>query len=190
MRAATIGPMIPVRGRYDYTVELVPYDDAAVAQYEQDRALVSGALGLLARDIEPIGSRIVPGIWAKPITDLLVLVGDRDVPRAASRLTRRGLHEIPLAELSRTMLRRYHVRTGEPDLHVHLVGPGVWAASPERAFYRLLRERPSAAAAYCAVKRLALELSGGDPKRYSAVKGHFIQWLATTVSQADPDDHR
>ncbi|MEV0678789.1 GrpB family protein [Actinosynnema sp. NPDC050436] len=181
--------MIPVRGRYDYKVELVPYEEGVVAQYEQDRAVVSGALGLLARAIEPIGSRLVPGIWAKPIMDLVVLVGDRDAPRAASRLARRGFQVIPLAELSRTMLRRYRRGSGEPDLHVHLVGPGVWTASPERAFYRLLRERPAAAAAYCSVKRLALELSGGDPQRYSAVKGRFIEWLATTVDSDDPD-HR
>lgn len=178
--------VIPVRGRYDYTVELVPYDDGVVAQYEQDRAVVSGVLGLLAREIEPIGSRLVPGIWAKPIMDLLVLVGDRDAPRAASRLARRGFHKIPLAELSRTMLRRYRLGTGEPDLHVHLVGPAVWAASPEREFYRLLRERPAAAEAYSAVKRLALEISGGDPQRYSAVKGQFIEWLATTVHPGRP----
>ncbi|MEU4803975.1 GrpB family protein [Actinosynnema sp. NPDC023587] len=173
--------MIPVRGRYDYQVELVAYDDGVVARYEQDRAAVVGALGPLVREVEPIGSRLVPGIRSKPIMDLMVLVGGRDAPRAASRLVRRGFHQIPLAELSRTMLRRYRPDTGEPDLHVHLVGPEVWAVSPERAFYRLLRERPAVAAAYSAVKDLALELSGGDPQRYGAVKGRFIEWLATTV---------
>ncbi|MBW4718531.1 GrpB family protein [Saccharothrix obliqua] len=176
--------MIPVCGRYDYAVELVPYDDGVVARFEQDRAEVANALGLLARAIEPIGSRLVPGIVAKPITDLLVLVGDRDAPHAAARLARRGFQPIRLDELSRTMLRRYRAGTAVPDLHVHLVGPRVWAASPERAFYRLLRDHPEVAEAYSAVKRLALGLSGGDPRRYSAVKGEFIEWVATTVGEA------
>ncbi len=182
--------MNPARGRYDYTVELVPYDEGVVAQFQRDRSLVAGALGLLARRIEPIGSRLVPGIWAKPIMDLLVLVGDRDAARAAALLARRGFQPIPLSELSRTMLRRYRHGTSEPDLHVHLVGPRVWAASPERAFYRLLRERPAVAAAYSEVKLLALDLSGGDPKRYSAVKGEFIRWLASTVDLDSPGTRR
>lgn len=173
-----MGVVTPVRGRYDYTVELVFHDVEAVAQYRRDRSTVGAALGDVDHEIEPIGSRLVPGIWSKPIMDLMVRVEEHDLPRAAALLAGTGFQAITIAELSRTMLRRYRPGTSAPNLHVHLVTPDAWSASPERAFHRLLRERPVVATAYSAVKHLALELSGGDPQRYGTVKGRFIEWLA------------
>ncbi|MGM1059859.1 GrpB family protein [Saccharothrix sp. Mg75] len=170
--------MTSVRGRYDYTVELVFHDAEAVAQYRRDRSTVRAALGGLDHEVEPIGSRLVPGIWSKPIMDLMVRVEEHDLLRAAVLMAAEGFQAITIAELSRTMLRRCRPGTTAPDLHVHLVTPDAWSSSPERAFHRMLHERPAVATAYSAVKHLALELSGGDPQRYGTVKGRFIEWLA------------
>jgi GrpB-like predicted nucleotidyltransferase (UPF0157 family) len=170
-------------GRYGYGVELVPNGEDGGARFRADLAAVAELLGPLAQEIEPIGSRLVPGIEAKPITDLIVQILPEDLPRAEARLAGAGLQEIKLDHPARTMFRRCRPGTTTPDLHVHLATPGAWHSSRERAFYRLLQSRPTVAAAYSAVKRLALELSDGDPKRYGDLKSQFIEWALEVTDE-------
>ncbi len=174
------------RGRYGYSVELALNDESGAARFKADMAVVTELLGPLVREIEPIGSLLVPNILAKPVVDLMVQVLPDDLPQARSRLARAGLQAVSLDERARTMFRRYRPGTTRPDLHIHLVTPEAWHASDERVFYRLIQSRESVAAAYSAIKRLALELSGGEPRRYGALKGQFIDWVIQNVDETEP----
>jgi GrpB-like predicted nucleotidyltransferase (UPF0157 family) len=68
-------------------VVIVPYDPAWHVTFERLRDVYARALGQLARAIEHVGSTAVPGLAAKPIIDVDVVIPSRDVlPEVLRRL--------------------------------------------------------------------------------------------------------
>jgi GrpB-like predicted nucleotidyltransferase (UPF0157 family) len=72
MRAATIGEP----QRIDGAIELRPYDDAWPRLYAVEAERVAGVLGSKALLLDHVGSTSVPGLPAKPIIDMLLVVAD------------------------------------------------------------------------------------------------------------------
>ena len=58
--------------------EIVAYDEAWPARFEQHRDRIVAALGARALVVEHIGSTSVPGLGAKDVVDVLVVVADPD----------------------------------------------------------------------------------------------------------------
>jgi len=73
VQAHTIGPVAKLA---DGKVVLVPYDPAWPALFDREAARVRGALGDRVRLLEHVGSTSVPGLWAKPIIDMVLAVSD------------------------------------------------------------------------------------------------------------------
>jgi GrpB-like predicted nucleotidyltransferase (UPF0157 family) len=67
-----------VGGREKRKIVIVDYDPAWPARFELERDRVARALGNAALRIEHFGSTAVPGLGAKPIVDVLVVVADPD----------------------------------------------------------------------------------------------------------------
>ena len=68
-------------------VVIADYDPSWPATFEQLRDRLTGTLGLLAVAIEHVGSTAVPGLAAKPIIDLDVVIADRaDLPAVIQQL--------------------------------------------------------------------------------------------------------
>lgn len=85
-------------------VEIVAYDPAWARYFEAEEAAIRTALGTVARRIEHIGSTSVPGLAAKPIVDILLVVDDsRDENQYVAALEAAGF--------------TFHRR--EPDFHEH-----------------------------------------------------------------------
>jgi GrpB-like predicted nucleotidyltransferase (UPF0157 family) len=72
IRQATIGQP----SRVDGPITLVEYDPAWPAQFAREERRIRGALGERALRIEHMGSTAVPGLVAKPIIDILLVVLD------------------------------------------------------------------------------------------------------------------
>jgi GrpB-like predicted nucleotidyltransferase (UPF0157 family) len=72
IRAATIGEP----QRLDGPVELHPYDEEWPRQYVVEAMHVQAVLGHRALRVEHVGSTSVPGLTAKPIVDMLLVVSD------------------------------------------------------------------------------------------------------------------
>lgn len=72
LAAATVGKLTP------YAVEIVieDYNPEWPAWYAEDEAAIRAALGPLALRIEHTGSTSVPGLSAKPLIDILLVVPD------------------------------------------------------------------------------------------------------------------
>jgi GrpB-like predicted nucleotidyltransferase (UPF0157 family) len=60
--------------RFDPAVRIVDYDPAWAEMAAEEIGRVEGALGEVALRLEHVGSTAVPGLAAKPIVDLLVMV--------------------------------------------------------------------------------------------------------------------
>jgi len=59
-------------------VVIQPYDPGWPEKFAKEAACVSRALGLLTLQIYHIGSTAIPGIFAKPILDILAVVSNLD----------------------------------------------------------------------------------------------------------------
>jgi len=105
MRAVTIGELHPVSGR----IQLVDYDPAWPQLFAREVDRVRAVLGERALRIEHVGSTSVPGLAAKPIIDMLLVVLDSaDEPAYVPALEHAG----------------YVLRIREPDWYQHRLSKG------------------------------------------------------------------
>jgi GrpB-like predicted nucleotidyltransferase (UPF0157 family) len=72
IRAATIGDL----PEHNATIELAEYDPQWPQLYEREQERIRGALGPKALRIEHVGSTSVPGLAAKPLIDIVLVVAD------------------------------------------------------------------------------------------------------------------
>jgi GrpB-like predicted nucleotidyltransferase (UPF0157 family) len=72
IRAVTIGD-VP---EHNATIQLAEYDPQWPALFEREAERIRGALGKKARLVEHTGSTSVPGLVAKPIIDIVLVVPD------------------------------------------------------------------------------------------------------------------
>ncbi|MDQ3660048.1 MAG: GrpB family protein [Actinomycetota bacterium] len=72
LRAVTIGEPQVIVG----SIELTGYDPAWAGQFAHEASRIEDALGERALRIEHVGSTSVPGLAAKPIVDILLVVDD------------------------------------------------------------------------------------------------------------------
>ena len=61
---------------HNSTIDLRPYDPCWPKMFEQEAQIIQNALGASAVQVEHVGSTSVPGLSAKPILDILLLVED------------------------------------------------------------------------------------------------------------------
>lgn len=105
IRAATIGELRPLSA----PIQLVEYDPQWPALFAREDARIRAALGERVLLLEHVGSTSVPGLAAKPIIDMLLVVPDSsDEPSYMPSLEGAG----------------YVLRIREPEWHQHRVLKG------------------------------------------------------------------
>ena len=72
LRASTIGELTPL----DAPVHLADYDPQWPVRFQQEAGRICAALGDNALRVEHVGSTSVPGLAAKPIIDIVLVVAD------------------------------------------------------------------------------------------------------------------
>ena len=105
LRAVTVGELQPVSG----PIEIVDYDPAWPGLFEREAERIRTALGDRVRLLEHTGSTSVPGLAAKPIIDMTLVVPDSGDEEAY----------VPALEAA-----GYVLRIREPDWHEHRVFKG------------------------------------------------------------------
>jgi GrpB-like predicted nucleotidyltransferase (UPF0157 family) len=105
LRAVTIGELQPLAGG----IELADYDPRWPDLFRREEERIRGILGERALQIEHVGSTSVPGLAAKPIIDILLVVAD-SADEAA--------YVAPLEAAG------YVLRIREPEWHEHRVLKG------------------------------------------------------------------
>jgi GrpB-like predicted nucleotidyltransferase (UPF0157 family) len=154
-------------------VVVVPYDPAWPAAFELLRDLVAPVLGELAAGIEHVGSTAVPGLDAKPIIDIDVVIRHaEDLDEVVRRLTSLGYaHLGDLGIVGRDAFR------AAPDLPRHHLYVCAAGSAPLQAHLTLrdaLRADPQLAAAYAALKHENAERYRDDRDSYAESKTPFI----------------
>jgi GrpB-like predicted nucleotidyltransferase (UPF0157 family) len=105
LRQSTVGELKP----FDSTITLVDYNPAWPEHFAREAKRIKAALGNRALSVEHVGSTSVPGLMAKPIIDILLVVADSaDEPSYVPALEAAG----------------YVLRIREPDWHQHRLFKG------------------------------------------------------------------
>jgi GrpB-like predicted nucleotidyltransferase (UPF0157 family) len=163
-------------------VEVVPYDPAWPATFETLRERIAPALGDLAVGIEHVGATAVPGLDAKPIVDIDVVIRDAgDFVAVGQRLTDLGYFY--LGDLGIVGREAFRAPAGSPRHHLYVCTSGSAALQAHLTLRDALRSDPVLAAAYGALKRdLAVEFRD-DRDSYTEGKTAFITTVLLDVRE-------
>ena len=158
-----------IGGREKVEIVVADYDPAWPERFTELADIVRAALGGTVLRIEHIGSTSVPGLAAKPIIDMLVVVEDvADEAAYVPALEAAGF-QLRVREPAHRMLR-----TPGRTAHLHFFEPGHEAI----AAYLDLRDRMRSDAAdrdlYAATKRRLAAREWDDMNEYAEAKSEVI----------------
>ena len=140
-------------------IEVVDYDPAWVGAFKKEAAVLNAIFGQRIVEVHHIGSTAVPGLDAKPIIDILVILDTTDdinsFDRAMEDVGYRVRGECLDATIPGTPGRFYFTKetNGVRSHHVHVYARGHWEIADKLAFRDYLRAHLSKAAAYGELKR-------------------------------------
>lgn len=169
-----------------------PYDARWPESFEAQRTVVEHRLDRwLVAPVEHIGSTAVPGLPAKPIVDMVAIVGDYDeVADGFAELARVDWVTAPEPgdeANRRRSLCSPHVALRTHHLHVVEQSSQGW---PDWLLFRdYLRERPDAARRYARLKRQLVADDAVDRVRYRAGKAPLIRELQSAARRWADTDH-
>lgn len=155
---------------------IVAPDPTWPAWFASERERLAAALAGLTHELHHIGSTAIPGIAAKPVIDMLLLVDDLHELDARSSLLIDAGYEAK-GEFGLPG-RRYFRRTTPQGLrthHLHTYLRGSSEAQRHLAFRDYMRAHPAAAAAYDALKWRLVAAHGQDAAAYIAGKAAFVR---------------
>jgi GrpB-like predicted nucleotidyltransferase (UPF0157 family) len=163
-------------------IELHPYDPDWPAAFERERTLIAPLLGTNATQIEHMGSTSIPGLPAKPIIDLIVLVDDLDAARSAIPTLEATGYSFWADNPDKTKLylvkglppaphrtHHLHIYDDADEVRRHLV------------FRDHLRAHPEVRDAYLALKQALAGRFRDDREAYSKHKTAFIDGIVASL---------
>ncbi len=156
------------------------YDEQWPSWFEQIRAAVWPAIADLALRIDHVGSTAVPGLAAKPIIDMdIVVASPGQVRPVIERLVTIGYRW--RGDLGVTGREAFSPdRSADlPAHHLYLVVDNNRAHLDHWLLRDLLRSDPDARARYAALKRANAEMAGDDMDVYLAAKAALVADLLT-----------
>jgi GrpB-like predicted nucleotidyltransferase (UPF0157 family) len=163
-------------------IEILDYDPDWSKKFEMHADLIRKSLGKAAVSVEHVGSTSVPGLAAKPIIDILVVVeesADED-------------SYLPLMEGAGYVLRvrepDFHehrmFRTPARDVHVHVLCRGSREVDRMLTFRDRLRSNVGERKEYEAVKRSLASQSWPDMNAYAAAKSETVERIIAAAESA------
>jgi GrpB-like predicted nucleotidyltransferase (UPF0157 family) len=178
LRAATIGQP----RRLDGPIRLVGYDPACPEQFAREAAHLRTVLGERARRIEHVGSTSVPGLAAKPIIDMLLVVADSADEAAYVPAMEAAGYELRIREPDWFQHRLFRGPGAEINLHVFSEG----CAEIERMllFRDRLRDDPAERRLYERTKRRLAWRTWRYTQEYADAKSAVVEEIIARARAA------
>jgi len=162
---------------------VVEYDPAWPATFDDLRARVMTVVGDLALTIEHMGSTSVPGLAAKPIIDMtVVLPSADDVSHAIERLATLGY--VYRGDLGIEGREAFRSPVELPAHHLYVCPAGTLGLLNPLALRDYLRVHPEVARAYGDLKKTLAAKFPHDIDRYVGGKTDFIVSILREVGFA------
>lgn len=157
----------------DHPIVVSDYDLEWPALFGQISAPVRSALVEIAVAVEHVGSTAVPGLAAKPVIDVDVIVRSaEDVPVAIERLRELGY-------VHQAGREAFIWPSHAPRHHLYVVVDGSKPHVDHVRFRDHLRSHPEVAREYAELKRALAEQHRSDRQRYTEAKAEFISRVLT-----------
>jgi GrpB-like predicted nucleotidyltransferase (UPF0157 family) len=162
-------------------ITVVDYDPDWPLLFETLRTKIAGALGDLAATIEHVGSTAVPGLAAKPIIDMDVLLRSAsDLSVCIERLAALGYRH--RGDLGVPKREAFATPPGQPAHHLYVCLPESREFRRHIALRDYLRTHPSDAGAYEALKRSLAVRYRDERAAYNDGKREFVESLLRTAA--------
>jgi GrpB-like predicted nucleotidyltransferase (UPF0157 family) len=154
-------------------IKICEYDPSWVEKFNRHAQIVATALGERAITIEHIGSTSVPGLAAKPIVDMLLVVANSADESSY----------LPALEAAGYVLRvrepDWHqhrmLRTPELDVHLHVYSRGCPEIERYLMFRNRLRENAADRQLYESTKRELATRDWPDMNAYAEAKSEVVE---------------
>ena len=164
-------------------IRVVDHEPSWARRFETEAVRIRGALGDGAVMVEHIGSTSVPGLAAKPIIDICLVVEDSsDESTYVPPLEAAG-YELRVREPDWHEHRM--LRTPERDVHVHVFTRGSAQIQRHLAFRDRLRAEPRDRALYEATKRQLATREWETMQHYADAKTEVIETIMKRAEHAD-----
>ncbi len=163
-------------------IRVVDYDPTWPRKFEMHLGIIAKALGDAALRIEHIGSTSVPGLAAKPIIDILVVVEDSaDESTYLPQLEAAG-YVLRVREPDWNEHRMF--RTPEKDVHVHVYSAGCREIERNLTFRDRLRTNAEDRSRYEETKRALAKNDWPDMNAYADAKREVIEGIIAAAQVA------
>jgi len=162
-------------------IEVVDYDPAWISAFEKEAAILNAVFEQRVIKVHHVGSTAVPGLAAKPIIDILVVLDHTDdinsFDRAMEDVGYRVRGECLDALIPGTPGRFYFIKetNGVRSHHVHVCAKGHWEIFDKLAFRDYLRAHSNKATAYGELKRSIAARYRFDNIGYMRAKDNFVK---------------
>jgi GrpB-like predicted nucleotidyltransferase (UPF0157 family) len=168
-------------------IEIVDYDPDWPAQFELLRRRYERALaGVVIVAIEHVGSTSVPGLAAKPVIDVDVVVSAEQVPRAVEAMERVGF--VSLGECGIPDRWALRAPTKRPRTNPYVVVDGCLALRNHLAVRDQLRADDVLRDEYAALKR-SIVARVHDIDAYVEEKSPFLSLVLARAGLTDDERH-
>jgi GrpB-like predicted nucleotidyltransferase (UPF0157 family) len=170
-------------------IEVVPYRGEWAAQFEQvARRLREALADVPSARVEHVGSTAVPGLAAKPILDIDVIVDPAATGAAVSALQAIGYRH--RGDLGLAGREAFHAPDDDPRRHVYVCEAGTLNVRNHLAVRDVLRRRDDLRDAYGVVKLALAEDSGMDIGAYLAGKTDVLQRVLAESPLVSAEERR
>ena len=165
-------------------IDVVPYAADWPAAFDRVAGVLRTALrGVPTATVEHVGSTSVPGLAAKPVLDIDVIVEEPDVRAAVAALEALGY--VHRGDLGVTGREAFLAPDDDPRRHVYVCRAGTLNVRNHLAVRDVLRSRDDLRDAYAAVKLALAADPDMDIDTYSARKSAVLQ---TVLAESDLTD--
>lgn len=138
------------------------------------RSRIAAVLDEVSISIEHVGSTAVPGLAAKPIIDIDVLLrSSADLPVVIRKLADLGYEH--RGDLGISGREAFRAKSGDVHHHLYVCLPGSPEYERHIAFRDYLRTHVSDANAYALLKRELANRFVDDREEYNQAKSTFVQ---------------
>ena len=156
-------------------IVVLPYDEKWKQAFLDIKSELDAALGSLALSIEHVGSTSVPGLAAKPIIDIDVVVRRTDLNDAIQALATIGYEHESNGGIQDREAFKYSAKEHLMDHHLYVCPQDSRELKRHILFRDYLLSHPDAVQAYSKIKKEAAELYPHDIDSYINHKGSVIE---------------
>lgn len=164
-------------------IHIVDYDLSWPGKFQTHAERITKALGKVALRIEHIGSTSVPGLAAKPIIDILVVVEDSTNESAYLPQLEAAGYELRVREPEWHEHRMF--RTPEKDVHVHIYSAGCREIQRNLLFRDRLRTNIDDRRRYEQTKRELATQDWADMNDYANAKTDVVESIIAAAQASN-----